>query len=395
MFYERSFIEKLNQMTPIAELMSREGEQVLFRPNASTLPFLCSRCNGDMDNSKINVEKNFFKCFRCEGVLGVPFQGKPINYVQLKYGYSLAEAVEHLCHYHRIEPPKRSLDAKEKAKASLFAEAARFYERQLEQTDYFERRGVSTDVAKKYLAGFAPAEGDALFRHLVGKGFKREQLVEADLLKESGKDKLQNRIVVPLMKGNMPIGFYSRRVDEGAVLKHWVVGGQSAVIGTEYIREGVETLDLYESALNKLAAETAGLPAGVSIGGCTNFSVALLRLIGRLKPGRVRIVFDADRRGQGQRMALQVGEKIRALGIDVYVVLLPLGEDVSSLIASGQTTLFLDRMNEAMPYLQYRAHYLMSLMSMEDIKDHMEWRDSSCSCQAISPLSMLSSLSLP
>lgn len=387
-YYSREFVDQMNMMTPIADLMREEGERVVG--SGRTLSFFCSKCNGDAENSKINTEKNFFTCFRCEKVTGKPFQGPPNKYLELKYGWTFTEAIEFLAHRNKVALPANRFSKEDRKEQQLFRDTMRFYETFWDASDYLVGRGVAAEVIRKYRIGYAPG-GGALRAHLEKKGYSLEYLVQSGLVKPTGIDTFFARAVVPLTRNDYPYDFYSRRIDSGKWLKHLVIKGQFMAFGEDNIPIGCETLDIYESVINKLVAESAGFPHGFAIGGCGKFSIRHIHLILKLNPKRVRLILDPDAQGQGQRAALQIGELIVNAGIPVDVVLLPLGQDAAQLIALTGASAFQACLDSAMGYEAYRAHFLMKSIPLAYIEEHLKWRWST-SWSTISQRTPLSTL---
>lgn len=105
-------------------------------------------------------------------------------------------AVEMLSADAGLQMPKPDPMAAQKAEAEkslydLMEEATQFFAAQLttpqnqDILSYIESRGLGGETLQNFRIGFAPADGQALRKHLSLKGFKDSMMIEAGVLKES------------------------------------------------------------------------------------------------------------------------------------------------------------------------------------------------------------------
>jgi len=375
-YYSKETVDKINAEVPIADLMERLGIDVKFSRGKSDF-FLCPECGGDWGNSRINTLDNYYKCFKCaaEGRL---FQGKPVNLVQYKLEYNFVEAIEYLANeFNIVIQDERQI---EKGQQSLYQDVAAFFSTFISQTDYFQYRGISNSVIKKTRCGFAP--GAVLKKHLLAKGYKLEQLKAEGLINSKGMDAWFNRIVLPIYRNGKIIDFYTRRADQEDYLKHlYLNGGANILYGHDEINPGVEYLDYYEGLLNRLVVMSNGLQAGISIGSCLNYSNAHVLFAKKIVPKKgVRIIFDADEKGQGQTQAFAFGQLLQKEGVPTWVVMLPLGHDPASMLTSeGGIEKYTEALSKAVPFEEYKAHFLLKDIDVAYILDHLKRRFVHCS----------------
>lgn len=372
-YYDREIIEEINNSISILELMERMGEATRGRGN--TVSFLCPKCGGDWNNSRINTQKNFFKCFRCES-LGDKFQGKAINYIQGKFNYSLVEAIEFLDSEYRLNlSSKQGYSAEEKRTFDILNETFKFYKRCLHQSDYLIKRGISKEVLLKVNAGYAPG-GKMLTEHLLKKGFKLQELKDMSLVQNNGMDVVYKRVILPIYKYGKPINFYTRRIDEEDYMKHCYYNREVVIYGHDDIQDNPDYIDIYEAPINQLVSRTFGFPIGIATGGCNKFNEAHMNFIKKKKPKKgVRIIYDSDLNGQGQRGAYQVSKKLTENSIKNYVVMLPLGKDPANLLTevNGKDK-FQYCLEHAISGDEYQAHYIMKDMPITMILEHLKRR---------------------
>ncbi|HEY8491361.1 MAG TPA: DNA primase [Dehalococcoidia bacterium] len=83
---------------------------------------------------------------------------------------------------------------------------------------YLERRGLDEETVRAFQLGYSPNEWEALRRHLLERGFSREELVQAGLLQESergGYDRFRGRLMFPIRdeRGRV-VGFGGRTLGD-------------------------------------------------------------------------------------------------------------------------------------------------------------------------------------
>src|SRR5690606_22270217 len=131
-------------------------------------------------------------------------------------------------------------------------------------------RGITEAVLKKARAGYAPG-GRSLRTYLEGQGYTKEELKEYRLVNEKGLDSFFHRAVIPVYLHRKVIDLYGRAVDEKASkVPHYYLDGSKVLGGIDQIDPDKYVL-LFESAIDRLAAESHGLPNGVDSGGAHKF----------------------------------------------------------------------------------------------------------------------------
>lgn len=104
-------------------------------------------------------------------------------------------------------------------------EAGRFFYKSLyspagkQALDYFHSRGLSDEIIRRFGLGWSPDGWDMLVRHLSALGYKRDEILAADLGYSSRKggliDRFRNRVMFPIidLQGNV-VAFGGRKFTE-------------------------------------------------------------------------------------------------------------------------------------------------------------------------------------
>ncbi|MFT9494599.1 MULTISPECIES: CHC2 zinc finger domain-containing protein [Bacillota] len=377
-FYPREVIDQINDEVQVLELMERMGEST--KGKGKTVLFLCPICNGDWNNSRINTIHNYFKCYRCAS-MGNRFQGKAVNYIQGKLGYNFVEAIEFLINLYSLDiQVNQGYSEEELKRFEIYNEVVQFYKSHLEDSDYLLKRGVSKEIQEKVNAGYAPG-GSVLKEYLLKKGYSEEQLKTYRLVHSKGLDMMYQRVVLPLYKYGKTVDFYTRRTDDVNYLKHVYMNGDEIIYGHDFISDNQDYLDIYEAPINQLVAWSKGFPIGFATGGCTKFSNVHIRFIKKKKPKKaVRIIFDSDLNGQGQKQAFEVSKLLSENNVKHQVVLLPKGMDPADVLNQNNG---IERykycLDKAVPGEEYQAHFQMKDIPIDVIKQHIEKRENGCS----------------
>ena len=134
-----------------------------------------------------------YYCFGCGA------GGEVINFIRNIENLDFIESVKLLADRAGLKLPETDSydDAIAKLRRRIYEanrEAARFYHETLftekgkAQLDYLLGRGVSPKMIKHFGLGAAPDDWHALAEHLKNKGFNRDELVAANLLRSSEKN---------------------------------------------------------------------------------------------------------------------------------------------------------------------------------------------------------------
>ncbi len=216
-----SVIQEINERTDIADLVSR---YVSLKRSGTDFVGLCPFHSEKTPSFRVTPQKRMYYCFGCQK------GGGPIHFLMQVENLNFVDAVKKLGAECGVQVPEDSFrsDKEEQKRKQMFSanrEAARFFytcltEPRGEQArKYFKQRNLSAEMITKFGIGYAPDSWDALKKHLLGKGYTENLLVEVGLISRTEKgstyDRFRNRVMFPILDvvGNV-IGFGGRVLDD-------------------------------------------------------------------------------------------------------------------------------------------------------------------------------------
>ncbi len=326
------------------------GSYVTLRnAGGGSLKGLCPFHDEKTPSFQVTPARGLWYCF------GACAQGGDVfNFLQKIDNLSFTEAVERLAdrvgvqlRYTEDHGPRAEPGQRVRLMEALQA-AAGFFVEQLGGADAVEGRrfladrGFDKAAAERFGVGFAPRDGRSLLRHLRGRGFSDKELIAAGLVRESGYDFFQGRLLWPIRdSGKQVLGFGARRLfEDDRIPAKYVNTPETLLYKKSHVLYG---LDLARTAIGKksqavvvegytdvMAAHLSGVDTAVASCG-TAFGDDHARLLRRLMGnhdafhGEVIFTFDGD--AAGQAAALKVFNGDQNFIAQTYVAVEPTGLD--------------------------------------------------------------------
>ncbi len=364
------------------------GAYVPLRKAGRIYKALCPFHSEKTASFTVDPDRRTYKCFGCsEG-------GDVFTFLEKKEGLTPAEALERLAKEAGVELTRRRPEEREQHQRLYAAhDVAYFYFRQAlrkhaggtQALAYLERRGLRPETIEQFGLGYAPDLQQGLLSYLRKKGFTDDEAVASGLVvrTERGRfDRFRQRLMVPIrdQKGR-PIAFAGRamRADQQAKYVNsptTPLFEKSRVLfafdlARPAIRKGKEAI-VVEGQFDAVAAHQAGVANVVASMGTalTPQQYEALRPVAQ----RVVIAFDAD--PAGARAAESRGRELLALadrvlvragrgalatavGLDLYVAVLPPGMDPDELVRQDPDR-FRAVVAEAKPVVEFLLDALAS-----------------------------------
>ncbi|MCA0251972.1 MAG: DNA primase [Actinobacteria bacterium] len=326
------------------------GSYVTLRnAGGGSLTGLCPFHEEKTPSFRVTPARGFYHCFGCgEG-------GDVISFVQKINNVTFVEAVEWLADRAGIHLRFTEGGGRDRPEPGLRLrileanrEAADFFAGQLGTPDalagrqFLDQRGFDRDAAAHFGVGFAPLGGKALGAHLRARGFTDAELVRAGLIRESGWDFFQARLIWPIRDaGRSVLGFGARRLfDDDRMPAKYLNTPETPVYRKSQVLYGLDLARTHIAKKNQavivegytdvMAAHLAGVDTAVASCGTAfgdDHARLLQRLIGTsdVQSGEVIFTFDGD--AAGQAAALKVFKGDQHFVSQTYVAIEPTGLD--------------------------------------------------------------------
>ncbi|MGH2707690.1 MAG: DNA primase, partial [Actinomycetota bacterium] len=316
----------------------------------------------------VDPARQLYYCFGC-GVGGDVF-----TFLRQTEGLTFSEAAERLAgrlgislrHVGGTEggdgTSRRTLLAACGAAAEYFTDLLSRSPEASRARKYLEGRGFAIEDLNVWKLGYAPAGRDTLYRHLLGRKFTPEQILQAGLVMvtEAGehRDRFRGRLIFPVadVSGDV-VGFGARALGDEqpkylnspeTTLYHKsrsLYGLERAKTGM--VRGGFAVVT--EGYTDVIALSKVGVSNAVATCG-TALGEEHLAIIKRFCD-RVILAFDADAAGaHGSERAFGMHEKV---GLEVLVAPLPSGKDPADIALAEGTDAVRGILEGAVPLMRF------------------------------------------
>lgn len=328
-----------------ADIVEIIGETVVLKRSGRNFTGLCPFHQERTPSFNVNPERQIFRCFGCgEG-------GDVFSFLMKAHNQTFPEALKSLADRYGIQLPDRRPDDDDRSlMKDANEQATGFFQRMLAHPEiglkartYLADRGVDEAMQRQFGLGYAPAEWDALYKHLQGNKVSMEVMAKAALVRErqSGGfyDAFRNRVMFPIHnEAGQVVGFGARAIDAGDEPKYLnspetaLYRKGNLLYGLNQARDTIKARDqaiLMEGYMDVITAHSRGFTNAVGVLG-TALTPAQARVLLRYTPGkRVVIAFDADRAGQvaAERGLSTLTEVTQGVGLDARVLAVPEGKD--------------------------------------------------------------------
>ena len=342
-------IALVREQSAIADVV---GEYLQLRnAGGGSLKGLCPFHDEKTPSFNVTPARGLWYCFSCaEG-------GDVIKFVEKVDNLSFPEAVERLAARAGIEltyeqggtVPGQEHSQRRRLLAAHHA-AAEFYAERLTAPpaaparDFLAERGFDLAAVEPFGLGYAPAEWEALTRHLRGRGFTDEELLLSGLASQGRRgpvDRFRGRLVWPIrdLTGDV-IAFGARKLDpddngpkylntpETPLFKK-----SSVLYGADLAKRDIASQRravIVEGYTDVMACRLSGVTTAVATSG-TSFGDGHVKVLRRLLMDadqfRGEVVFTFDGDAAGQRAALRAFDLEERFVTQTFVAVQPDGLD--------------------------------------------------------------------
>jgi DNA primase len=376
MAFPESFLDELVSRNDIADVV--ETYVHLTKKSGSNLFGLCPFHSEKTPSFSVSQDKQIYHCFGCGKGGGV------VNFIMEIENLSYPDAVHFLAKRSGMTvPDDRVSKEAQSRRARLFeinSDAARFFYSVLlspqgkKAREYIAGRGITKAMVTRFGLGAAPDSWDALYLAMTKKGYTRQELLDAGLVKKSSKesqgvyDAFRNRLMFPVIdvRGGI-IGFSGRILDNG---EPKYLNSPDTVVFDK--RRNLFALNLAkkskagmllltEGNIDVVALHQAGFDCAVASLG-TSLTEEQARLMSRYTQ-TVTIAYDADEAGmRASQRAIGILERA---GLNVRVIRMQGAKDPDEFIRKFGRDAFSLLMERSENHIKYRLLSIRSKYNLE------------------------------
>ena len=337
-------IQEIKARVNIVDVVSR---YVKLKPVGKSFAALCPFHNEKTPSFFVNPQLGIFKCFGCGKA------GDVITFLQEIERISFFEALQRLAKEAGIELTGNIDDkqAKQVSKAKeLLKKVALFYNKLLvthkvgrQALKYASQRGLTDEVMRLFLIGFAPKEKKLVQNFAQKIGFDKQIISIAGLVNDKGFDKFYDRLIFPIFdaSGNV-VGFSGRVIAKDDYRAKYLNSPESPVFKKRFILYGLyqakqniiqeKLAIIVEGQMDVIASFKAGVKIAVAPLG-TGLTTTQLTLLRRYTEN-VAFAFDNDE--AGQKSLYRAAPLALEAGLNVYVIKYPEEfKDVDELVSKN------------------------------------------------------------
>lgn len=335
------FIEEIKLRNDIVDVIS---SYVNLKRRGRNLVGLCPFHAEKTPSFNVYPQSGSFYCFGCGS------GGDIITFVEKIENLDYIESVKLLAQKAGISMPENSKKDEELSsiKTRIFEinrAAARFFHEKLysdngkDALSYLHKRGLSDRTVKRFGLGYAPASRYDLINHLKEKGFRYEEMVNANLAylrsKTSVSARFFDRVMFPIidLRGNV-IAFGGRIMSDQKP-KYLNTSDTLAfkkslnLFALNFAKnENDGMIILVEGYMDVIALHQAGFKNTIATLG-TALTLEQAKIISRYAK-EVVICYDSDE--AGQKAATRAIDLLRPTGVLIKVVSVPNGKDPDEFI---------------------------------------------------------------
>ncbi len=364
-FFSEEWIQDLLAKVNLVDLI---GEYVTLQNKSGRFWACCPFHNEKTPSFSVNQEKGFYHCFGCgKG-------GNAIQFVMEQEKMTFPEACQYLAEKVKLPIPEvtdhTGYEKRKQLREKIFEMnkiAAHFFHQNLfseagkQAHAYLNHREISDRVIKTFGMGYAPQGWDHLLKILAEKGYTKQDMQAAGLIKLSeGKsyDIFRNRVIIPIINtfGNI-IGFGGRVMDDG--MPKYLNSPETAAFNKSrnlynlnLIRKqkNLPHLILVEGYMDVIALFSYGIPECVATLG-TALTQDQARLIKRYT-NHVYISYDGDE--AGKKATLRALGILDQEGIETRVISIPGGQDPDEYLKEHGKAGYIRLMKASQPMMDYK-----------------------------------------
>ncbi|MGM0547463.1 MAG: DNA primase, partial [Bacteroidota bacterium] len=367
--------EKKEEVRGAADIVEVVEDYVKLKRSGRSWKGLCPFHDEKTPSFHVTPDLGIYKCFGCGE------SGDVFNFVMEMEGVGFVEAMRSLADRYGVSLPEEDaeeFDEEHNLREGIYHAlkyAGVFFFRHLMETkeaqkarDYLQERGYDRSIIKKYGLGYAPSDGEKLYRTAIDSGLNEEYLLEAGLIKPSNRgegyyDAFRGRLMFPIFNPSGKVIAYAGRVLGNEKTAKYINSPQTKVYnksrvlyGINFAKNDIRKTDeviLVEGYTDVISLQQYGIN-NVAASSGTSLTPDQMKLLHRYGD-TITMIYDSDSAGQ-RAMKRGINIALRE-GMDVKLLELPEGEDPDSFVRQFGKDSFLEmKREEAEDFLSYQIH---------------------------------------
>lgn len=338
--------EQIKEKLDIASVI---GNYIKIEKSGINWKARCPFHNEKTPSFFISSERQSYYCFGCGE------KGDIFTFVEKFEGLDFRGALESLAEKAGVEiknlAKEERVDKKDEL-LSVLKEASNLYSENLKLNkvgkDYLESRGLTEESIATWNIGYAKDEWRDTHDKLIQKGYSKEILLEAGLIKkveneEKFYDTFRDRIMFPISdSAGRVIAFSGRSLKKDDKTPKYLNSPETKLFyksetlyGFHLAKNHIRKLDyaiLVEGQMDIVLAHQAGTQNTVASSGTALTKLHLEKILKLSK--RIVLCYDSDK--AGQNATYKAGKLALSLGMEVKVATLREGEDPASTIKESK-----------------------------------------------------------
>ncbi len=375
--YSKESLDMLRQKIDLGEVIS---SYVSMQRSGSSYKCLCPFHDEKTPSFMVHKGDSHYHCFGCGA------HGDAISFLMEYVKMTFVEALESLAERFQVSLEKVEEEEKGPNKKRLKAaleKASAFYRFFLLHSDegrpaleYLYEREIDLPFIEQFEIGYAPKQGDMVYKLLKAEGFSEEELQLAGLLHIGStgrkKDFFSERITFPVRdRMGAIIGFSARKFKEETFGGKYVNTSETPLFkkshilfGFSYSRQRIakeRKALVVEGQVDALRLIYNGFDFTVA-GQGTAFGEGHVKELLSLGINQVFLAFDGDK--AGQEAAVKVGDLFQGKGVEVLILALPKGSDPDAFLREQGKEAFSELLTKGIDYLSFYYKHLSSSQDM-------------------------------
>ena len=367
--------EKKEEVRGAADIVEVVEDYVKLKRSGRSWKGLCPFHDEKTPSFHVTPDLGIYKCFGCGE------SGDVFNFVMEMEGVGFVEAMRSLADRYGVSLPEEDaeeFDEEHNLREGIYHAlkyAGVFFYRHLMETkeaqkarDYLQERGYDRSIIKKYGLGYAPSDGEKLYKTALDSGLNEEYLLEAGLIKPSNRgdgyyDAFRGRLMFPIFNPSGKVIAYAGRVLGKEKTAKYINSPQTKVYnkskvlyGINFAKNDIRKTDeviLVEGYTDVISLQQYGIN-NVAASSGTSLTSDQMKLLHRYGD-TITMIYDSDSAGQ-RAMKRGINIALRE-GMDVKLLELPEGEDPDSFVRQFGKDSFLElKQEESEDFLSYQIH---------------------------------------